>query len=85
MTGTNCKEVDMLCTVIARSEIKYHHKRMKYDSASSCCSKMNMTVCQPGGYAGGACNKGVNIISENDDRENSDDDADANTSVATSI
>eukprot|EP00957_Ditylum_brightwellii_P041133 3113854-Ditylum_brightwellii.AAC.1 len=65
--------------------IQYYHEGTKYDSASSCCSKTNIKGCQPCGYAGGACNEGINLISETDKRENPEDNADAGISVAETI
>eukprot|EP00957_Ditylum_brightwellii_P071935 5467627-Ditylum_brightwellii.AAC.1 len=85
MTGANCKEVDMLCTVIVQLGIKYHCEQMKYNLASSHHSKINMKVYQLGDYAGGALNEGVNLISETDDRENSEGNADADTPVSKTI
>eukprot|EP00957_Ditylum_brightwellii_P066292 5032015-Ditylum_brightwellii.AAC.1 len=55
---------------------------MKYNSALSCHSEVNMKVCQPGDYDGGANNEGVNLISETDDSKNSEENADAKISVA---
>eukprot|EP00957_Ditylum_brightwellii_P107814 8224631-Ditylum_brightwellii.AAC.1 len=76
MTGNNYKDVGMVWTVIVPLGVKYHHEQMKCDSSSSYCSKMNIKVCQPGDYAGGSCNEGVNLIYETDDKENSKENAD---------
>eukprot|EP00957_Ditylum_brightwellii_P004646 353626-Ditylum_brightwellii.AAC.1 len=60
--GASFKKVDTLWTVIFQLGVRYYCEQMKYNSASSRHSNMNVNVYQPGGYARGACNEGVNLI-----------------------